>query len=337
MGASGLLDELSKIYDLLSITDGEIIKFFVLPDEVNTFISLLMQRCSTYNQNYYEFCYRNNIIPESQCRIFVKKDKMGLCYLQIIGHDNRTQIIVYHNKYGDCFPDPCIGYKMSEEDFKEQLEEYEQSLLRNVPKRFLKEDIPPLDLVEEFDAKKLVKYYSYLKFDYLQPETKIAFYDEPQDYLIRYNNGNKLTISSERKNEIIEYELRRRMILEHLPIYILKVVGKNSKVAREAFIFERDNNVLLVIEPESGTGYRYDVNLGPVDINDEEGLYQKVVEILEKKEEDILADVSIIRKSHTSVATFKESLDVFLKGEKNLSMYYYKVKRQQEHYKGQHL
>ena len=115
--------------------------------------------------------------------------------------------------------------------------------------------------------------------------------------------------------------------MKRKPKKILFCSGTKTNTILEAFLYEKDGYVLAVIEPKSGTGYQYDLNLGNVDINDMDLIKEMIRAALGASEEIVMMDPAIIRKSHTTIEAFSEDLDIFLGNAKSTKLFYYKVEK----------
>lgn len=320
---NSFLNQLEMNYDLFNATRGEIIELFHFPDDIyNTFIYLFIRSNGFYIKN----CKEKNRDINTIGRISVEKDKNNKCFLKVMGNDNHTVLIVRQNDSN--FEDyrNIIGYKMTEEDFKDTLDRLQRKRLEEakIPNRFLKDDIPPLDICEEMNISGLIDYYHYLN-NYLSTSDAIVTFNEPENTVgpvTRVGSG-----TTPRKNGVIDYDERRKELVDRKPKLIISCSGNKTGSAFDAFIYENNGLLLAVIEPVSGLGYQYNLNLGDIDINNMELIKEMIKTALEAQEDVIMMDPAIMRKNHTTLDAFSQNLDIFLQNAKSTKPFYYDVKK----------
>ena len=317
---NSLLSELERNYNLFTVTNGEIIEMFHFPnDTYNTWRFLLGKA----NKNYFKRCQELGKNVHKFSKITIKKDNSGKCYLEIIGNDDHTIVIIRNNDSNLEDYKNIVGYKIVEEDFIKEYDFIQRKRLEQlkVPKRFLRDEFLPVDICEEMNIPLLISYYQYIN-DYTNP---VIMFEEPENTSAPQQRLGNETVP--RKNPIIDYSLRQKELLKRNPKKVFKFSGRKTGSRYDAYIYERDNFTLAVIEPESGKEYQYNLNLGEVDKNDEELIKEMIKEALQAKEDIVLLDDAIMRKSHTTINAFSENLDLFLENAKKFNKFYYDIKK----------
>ena len=326
------LVELEKEYELFSATRGEIIKLFQFPDDIIECFTYFFIKANTF---YYKTCKEGNKKVNDYEQMVIEKDKSGKCYLKILGNDSRTILIIRRNDSNfDDYKD-IMGYKITEEEFKTVLDSKQKAKaeieLAKLPKRFLDKNSEaidniinntPIDICEEMAIYTLFDYYHYIN-NYLSLSDAVISFNEPQNInsaVRRLGNG-----TAPRKNEVIDYTQRRNELLKRSPKKIISCSGNKTNSILEAFLYENEGFILAVIEPKSGMGYQYDLNLGKIDINNMKLIEEMIKAALEATEDIVMMDPAIMRKNHTTIEAFSENLDIFLANAKSNKPFYYKV------------
>ena len=305
---SSFLKDIEKHYDLFNITDGEIIEFFSFKPDVYEALTSELRRA---NKGYKEKCEYLGKKPSDFEKISVKKDAKGKCYLEVVGADNYTRLIINqddcdHNDYRS-----VLGFKIPESQFEREIDYHQtkKAQAANIASRFLREEPLPVDLSEEMDSKKLIDYYYYIN-SYLSTSNIIEIYDEPENSVGK--STKKFEAASARINPVVDYMYRKQELMKHRPKEIKTFRGKNTGREYDTFIYERDGNVLAIAEPVSGVEYQYDLNLGPIDPNDIENIKATVRAALEAPEHIAMCDDAKMRKNHTTMSVFSENIEIFL-------------------------
>lgn len=320
---NSFLVELEKNYDLFNVTKGEIIKLFHIPSDIDKLFIYLFKEKNDY---YFKRCTEMKRDPNKLGKISIEKDASGKCYLKIVGNDDHTILIIRQND--SRFEDyrNTIGSKITEEEFIDTLNRLQIKRVEeaNIPSRFLKEVVPPINICEEMNISELIDYYHYVN-NYLTLSDSLITFDEPENSVgSRRRIGNGTT---PRKNEVIDYKLRRDELMKRNPIKIISCSGNKNGSSLDAFIYDNDGLLLAVIEPVSGLGYQYNLNLGDIDKNNIGLIEEMIKAALEASEDIVMMDSAIMRKNHTTIEAFSENLDIFLKNAKIYKAFYYDVKK----------
>ena len=80
----------------------------------------------------------------------------------------------------------------------------------------------------------------------------------------------------------------------------------------DAYIYIKNGFILAIIEPISGLGYQYNLNLGFAEDYEEEKVKEMIKAALEAEEHLVMEDDAMIRKNHTTMENFKNNIEVFL-------------------------
>ena len=254
-------------------------------------------------------------------RIILGKDQNGKCYLTVIGNDDHTVLIIRNNNSNYEDYKNLMGTKITEEEFKKELDLIQTQRLTKskISSRFIREEALPLDICKEMNIPLLINYYQYLN-DYLNPT--IA-YDEPENTV---GPAQKSNPTASRKHTIIALDDRKKELLKRNPKKLIRFEGTRTGIKFDAYIYEKDGFVLAVVEPESGLSYQYNLNLGEIAISDNALIEEMIKAALEAPEEIVMQDDAMMRKNHTTMATFVENLDIFLENAKATNKFYYDVK-----------
>ena len=321
------IKEIEKNIDLFKIGDGNL-SFFKFSDDVNkTFLKMLMDSNPSYKSN----CEQINIDINKPATLAIKKDISGNLFLVLYGNDNRTMVII--RKDDSHIEDYKLvpGRKVIESEFISELDFIQKDKLQKsqISKRFLKDEIPVININEEMETQKILQYYRYLNDQYYNIIIDAESFDEPENENAQH--VKKGGVAPERKNEVIDYELRKKELMKHNPTGIIVFRGNKTDITLEAYLYEREENTYVVVEPVSGIGYQYNLNLGPT--TDKDIQKEMIKAALEAEESIILMDDAIIRKNHTTIETFSDSLDTLLNGERKIAKFYYDVKKSNSVYK----
>ena len=331
---SSMLDKIENNFELFECTENEIIKFFNFGEDFHNVCCVLFKK---WNKNYEKDCERCNRDVNEPNTILVRKDKDGNCFLIVKGNDGRSDIVIDKDnadkeKYGN-----IKAYKITESKFaalldvctRERIEKMQEEL--NIPSRFLREEPGEVDLVDDLKIDKLIEYYKYLNDEYFEKKIDIILFDEPNNIS---GPKNKLGISAApRKNAVIDYKIREEEFNKYNPVHRIKFNGINTKVEYDCFVYYKDGYVLAVVEPVSGLGYQYALNLGPIDVNDIELIKNNIKAVLEAEEDIVMFDDAIMRKNHTTIDAFSDNLRIFLDNAKSIKPFYYDTERAKDIYR----
>lgn len=301
---SSFLKELEKNYELFRATDEEIISLFQFPVDVyNTWRLLFVEANNKYLANCQKV--RKNINKVS--KVLLQKDKSQRCYLTVIGNDDHTILVIRSNDSNPEDYKNIAGKKITEEEFAKKLDYMQRKRLEQlkIPSRFIKDEFPELDICEGMDIPLLIEYYRYIN-DYLNP---VVTYNEPENVV---GPPTKPNPSQPRKNSIIALDDRKIELLKRKPVRIIKFIGSKTGSRFDAYIYERGDFTLAVVEPVSGMEYQYNLNLGTVDKKNIDLIKEMIKAALEAKEDIVMQDDAIMRKNHTTIDVFRENLDIFL-------------------------
>ena len=318
------LEELEKKYALFQISGGNIGDYFHFSKDIRDAFVYLFAKA---NDRYYEKCDEFGKDPYFIRGASIEKDKSGNCYLKVLGNDNHTILIIRKDNcvFGDY--KNIVGKKIFESEFKAIVDLIQRTAVEkaNISNRFLREEVLPLDLCKEMNIPLLISYFQYLN----DLKTPIVAFEEPENTVGPKQKSNPTNV---RKNPIIDYSLRQDELIKRNPQRTFKFAGNKTGSIFEAYIYERDGMILAVVEPESGIEYQYNLNLGEIDINDEELIKEMIKAALEAREDIVMLDDAIMRKNHTTIEAFSENLDVFLNGAKTTKKFYYDVKNSKSVY-----
>lgn len=320
------LDVIEKNKGLFQVTDNEIIQFFKFEQDVyETFKYILMKYNKSYKQNCIDFG-KNLNAPN---RVFIGIDKSGKCYLEVLGNDNRTVLIIQNDSCNFNDYTNITGAKIIESEFIKILDSCQKERVKNlgISKRFIKDQIPPIDICEEMGISRLINYYEYLNNDYFKD---MQVFNEPENDGGHYQRSGMGSV--QRKNNVIDYSDRKDELLRHHPFTQIKFLGAKTNAEMEAYVYDKNGFILAVVEPVSGLGYQYALNLGNIDKYDRNLIKDMIKAALEAKEEIVLLDNAIMRKAHTTFDVFKENLNIFLNSEKSHTKFQYDVEKSKEVY-----
>ena len=310
-----LLEELKLNYNLITKTENEeITKTITFSDDINCTFETLMQ---TVNKVYIK-----NIIKKKRIRVFLKKDKKGNCYLKISGRDHNTKLIIRSDdsKYSDYIG--IEGYKVTERTLTKTLDLIQKEKLERsgISKRFIKETIPEIDLCEEMDIEKFIMICKEIEKRQNEPEATEIF-DEPENTAEKRIRKVSDKESKERIHSVIPYELRKNELVKYNHKKIIRFKGTKTDRVFDAYIYIKHGYILAILEPLSGLGYQYNLNLGYAEDYNEGLIKEMIKSSLEAEENIILKDDAIIRKNHTTIENFKENIETFLNGQNNNKLF----------------
>lgn len=301
------LKDLEKNYEVFEISGGSL-ESFKFPKDINDTIVLFM---ITINKYYLERCRELGKNAYQLEKYYLEKDKSGKCYLKIVGVDNKTIVIIRQDdaKYLDY--QHINGKKIKESEFLNLVDKLQRKKVETsgIAKRFLKDEIPQINGIEEMKSKSIVEYYKYLEEEYIESISENQTFVEPENIGALKNIKNIGTETKPRKNSIIDYEERRKNLLKYNPFGIYKFIGVRSGEILEAYVYENDGYIIAIIEPINGTSYTKIFNLGNISKKDKKLIIENIKEGLEASAEISLNDPAIIRKSHTSLETYQKNLE----------------------------
>ncbi len=329
-----ILDYFKENYDTFSEFDGKLGSYNFRRDIIDVF-EILMERI---NDDYLNNCSVINKNPNDIFDFRVLLDKSGNCYLEVTGADSRTKIIVIRDDLKSLEDYENVrGRKIFESTLRKILDVYQNEKIKNayISKRFLKSVVDPIDLVEEFECEKIKSYYEYLRK--LKGTTKnisIQF-EAPQNILGPKKENKNPTEQKDRVNDVIDYDVRKQVLTKYRPKYVVNLTSTNGSYKFETYVYVKDGFYLAVCEPISGKSYSLFLNIGPEEYISEDMLLNNIKAALEAKEEIVLKDDAIIRKSHTSLTTFQENIEIFLDNKNGNKRFLQDIKESMEVY-GKH-
>lgn len=312
-----VLEELTLNYNAIIKTENyELTKVITFSDDIIHAFEALMQSINKV--------YVRNIKPNKQIRVFLKKDKRGNCYLKVEGRDHNTKLIIRSNesKVYDYYS--IEGYKITESVLAKTVDIVGRDKLEKsgISKRFIKEVIPEIDLYEEMDIETFIRKCKEIEHNM---SNTIEFFDEPENTNETNKRSPKLNDQKERINPIIPYEERQKELLKYNHKKIIRFKGKKTDKVFDAYIYIRNGHILAIVEPLSGLGYQYNLNLGFAEDYNEEKIKEMIKVALEAKENIVMLDNAIIRKNHTTIESFKENIELFLTNKGNDKKFIEKV------------
>ena len=307
----GFLDRLEKNYEDFKLFDYEI-EHSYLPDIFKiTAGEILTKKAPFYSEN----CQKRAKSPEDIIRIKLKKDRHDNLYLMITGADDRTNLVIRKNNsdiedYKDVRAAKVLEFEFLSEADKIQLKQLETA---NLPKRFIKKEIPSFNALNEFEVKNLISYMLYLRDELIESKAINIQYDEGEksnrDSLSKNKNVREGS-SYERANEVIDKNKRYEELIAHNPISIIKATGKQTKTQSIIFVYEKDDYYIGFIEPETGESFTKIVFIKEAENLKE--IQDILLDKLSYNEREINEDNTIVRSSHTSFETFKGNLEYLL-------------------------
>lgn len=320
---------------------------YKMPNYFNEFCTYLLIMSTRQNlrngfPNNYTFKSAENL--SSEVPIYnIKSDTENNCYLQIWAPDGKTSIIVHKDNVEPSLYADISGTKLKESEFSKIYDKWRHRVYEkdDVPSSILKndKDIPPVDIYEEMEFDNIVEftkeYVQKKRIEKFNSKSFQIFFDDNQVSSNSSRNGKtKNSGEIERKHEIIPLETRQKILFSYDPEYKITCKAKNSNKTLDAYIFKKDGDSLCVIEPVSGLGYQYLLNMGPyIDSNDQKKIEEILTTILQTSEDIILMDDAIIRKNHTTEEIFRDNLEVFLNNAKSAKPIYYDTEKSKKVYR----
>lgn len=301
-----LINELTLNYNLIVKTGNyELTKTISFSEDVNYAFEALMQ---TINKVYIQ-----NIIENKCIRVFLKKDRKGKAYLKITGKDHNTILIVRGDDSRYSAYIGIEGYKVTESELSKTIDIIQKERLAKakIPKRFLKEDIPDVDLYEEMEIEKFLEHCKEIEKIQNEPDTTL-FFEEPENTVERKVTKSPSLETKERIHSVIPYETRKEELTKHHQKKIIRFKGKKTDKVFDAYIYIKNGYILAIVEPLSGLGYQYNLNLGFAENYNEDLIKEMIKAALENEENIIMKDDAIIRKNHTTIENFKDNIRIFL-------------------------
>ncbi len=314
-----IIEELEKNYELIIKTgNDEITRIMSFSEYVYQAFEALMQ---TINKAYVQ-----NINPNKPIRVFIKQDKSGRVYLKVTGRDRNTKLIIRSSdsKFSDYFD--IEGYKITEKQLSKTLDVIQREKLAKskIPKRFLKDIIPEIDLYEEMGIDKFIDICKEKEIKNNAPDL-IELYEEPENMGERKIRKSASIEQKERMHDVIPYELRKQELTKHNHKTKIRFKGSKTNKEFDAYIYIKNGYILAIIEPLSGLGYQYNLNLGLAEFYNTSLIVTMIKAALEASEDIVLKDDAIIRKNHTTLENFKENIETFLNNKKDDKRFYEKV------------
>ena len=308
---TSFLDVLDKYSSLFEITEGQIIELFHFPYEVYmAWTSLLARYRLWYLEECNRFRQKNpqavNKDPNILGLVFLERDESKKLYLKIIGNNGETALYITRDDSNREDYKDLVGIKVSESEFISMLNDIRINRANTT-------NIPSLNICQLMNISGLLEYQQYLN-EQLNP-TVVTFCEAQNGST---GEARNISPSTSRRHDIIDMAIRRNVLMERCPISIMKFRGLNTGMEYEAYIYERNGRTLAVVEPVSGTQYQYNLNLGPVE--DDELIKEMIKAALEAPEDIAMIDPAIMRKNHTTLQAFCDSLDTLLG--KNLNQHF---------------
>lgn len=324
-----LLEFLEENYELFSKFDGKL-GSFVFPSDITDVFEILMRRANSF---YMRKCKDFHLNSKDIFDYRVKKDDMGNCYLEVTGADRKTKVLIIKDGiYKHQYYNEVVGTGFSESSLIKILDLYQREKLKlaNISKRFLRDDVLPVDLVTEFDAENLKKYYQYLdKLYNNMKETTIRF-EAPVNTGVPHSEPTKS--SKERVNDVIDYEVRKQALMNYKPISIIHSISNNGTIYYDGYVYEINGHIVTINEPINGTSYTMFLDFGPKEYVTSDMLEANMRAVMESKESVLVSDDAIIRKSHTDMNSFLRNLNTFFVGDKSNYKFSVDLEKAQEVY-----
>lgn len=305
-----MLKYFEENYNVFSRFDGYI-DSFIFDSEVFKYIDVLM---AIVNDYYAKSIVELKNYANEKAQMQILKDKEGKCFLKIIGRNNKTIIILRQNDSNFDAYKNIIGTKYTEEEFSKTVSRLQEmdfnKYKENIPKRFLKEIPSKFDLMTFFNARLLVSYYQYLTEEYSKTVIRHEMFNEPNASSIsaKEKSDKEKVQSQDRINDIIDYELRKQELLKYEPIQIIMFTGRKTTEKIDAYLYEKEGFLIAVCEPYLGDSYTKIFNLGNISKDDYPLIKDMITAGLEADRVVSGYDPAIIRKSHTSLDTYKLNL-----------------------------
>ncbi len=323
------LEYFEKNYEVFSKFDGKI-GSYKFPRDINEIFAILMEKV---NDKYLDNCKDFEKDPSEIYDYRVLLDKSGNCYLEVIGADQRTKVVIIKDSIKSIEDyNNVTGKKIMESFFGDILNLYQTEKVKKagISSRFLKDSIPPIDLVEEFECEKVKKYYEYL--GKVSNETKNISMQFEAPINIGSPKSPASKPSKDRVNDIIDYDIRKQILSKYKPLYIINLTSTNGNDKLDGYVYVKDGYYMVVCEPISGKSYTLYLNIGPNEYITEEMLLNNIKAALEAKEEVVLMDDAIMRKSHTTLDAFTSNVETFLNERKENKRFLHDIEESKEVY-----
>lgn len=309
-------------YELFSKFDGKL-GSFNFPKDVYEIFGILMNKVNSHYDKLVNDIYDFRI----------KKDNLNNCYLEVVGKDNKTRIIIVKDNLESYkYYESIVGYKLLEDSFKKILDVYQKEKLRlaNISKRFLKDNVSDIDLVSEFDLDNLKEYYEYLDKVFNSVKSISLSYEEPIN--IKGTHSNPVNKSKDRVNDVIDYDVRKQALMSYNPRLIVSLNSNNGNNKYEAYVYNINGYMMVICEPINGEKYTLFLNLGQKEYLNDDMIINNIKCIMESKEDILLSDDAVIRKGHTNMETYLVNLRTFFYGFKNNYRFYNDLEKSKEVY-----
>lgn len=326
------LKYIEKNYQIFNMFDGNL-SSYKYPQDIIEVLTIIMKKA---NKLYLEKCSEAKAQPYEFSGFYLEKDPEGKCYLKVVGADKKTIVIIRQDDSDYMYYKHIMGKKLTESEFFRILDFYQKEKLARsgISKRFIKNDIEPINGLEEINAKSLIAYYEYLKEYYLESiSNKKTFVEPDSTEISTVRNYTGENADRQRKHEIIDYELRKNELLKYQPFAIYNFVGARSREEVDVYVYEQGGYIIAIAEPISGLSYTKILNLGLINANNQELISNNIQAALEASEDIVLADDAIIRKNHTSFEMFKKNLEVLFAENTELRKFYNDVEASKSVYR----
>ena len=305
------LDELEKKYNVFETFQGEIPADYFSKIFRETAI-IMMNRA---NGSYKEDCEKLGKDPEELGNVILKKDDEDNLYMIISGNNNRTKIVIKKDDAPYEYYRKVIGFKMTEKAFLKEMEILEEKKFQaaDLPKRFLKKEIPPFDGIAETATKDVIDYTKYLNDEYIKTISSETSYQEPETSPRGKNSSfNNSSKDYERRHDIIDFDKRKAELMRHGPFMILDFKGMKQQEDIMVFVYQREDDLVAFAEPISGESFSkimfFDKNI----VNTRDILEEEIRKKLEMTREEISYDITVVRSSHITIEKYHDNLEYLL-------------------------
>lgn len=311
------LEPFQKNYDSFLVFQGALPLEYFGKDSYFDLKNTLLYYFKKANINYDYACNALNRKPDSFDSFEIKKDKSGNVYMEVVGADLRTKIIIRRDiansedyKGMKCFNISEVRFALKFRKFQEErIEKVIEA--NNLPRSVF--SFSDFDTTSRMGSKDVTSYVKYLENEYFE-SAEVCFYDEAESSK-RFGIKHVSSISQnyERKNDIIDFSKRRASLVKFKPDKMIKFKSRNKGNDLVSFIYKKDNYLIAFCEPISGVAWSRLVFLKNEDYNDEE-LIDKLLKKIELSNEDAALDKFIVNSSHTTYERFNANL-AFLLGD----------------------
>jgi len=238
-------------------------------------------------------------------------------YFEFLGADNHTKVIVIEDfvRYENLPSAKVIKESefissIKSKDAENNLKMF-KLLSDNFKKRFIKHNsqLITIEKILEHMANDFIAYIYYLEKEKQENIEKIYFTEaESSNSTTKQKLGGS---KSDRKNDEIPFEERKKVLDEYKPEREFDAVSKNSSSTYHVKIYKIKDKCKLVIEPKEGTKYTKIVHLSLdsikcVDIKD------IVIDTLQLDRAQTTATPNITRHTHTTLEEYKRLLEYVL-------------------------